>query len=438
MKPLGLIIQREYVARVKTKAFLLTTILVPIAFIFMAGLPAIIMNMSDSDIKKVFVIDNTGLYANLFESSDTYEFIHITANENAEKGAMDALLEINGDLSKNPSAASFYSEKQQPPRELTTYINDVLTEAVRNAKIAEFTAASNIEPQVVTDLQQLLKTKNKIHVNTLRWSEDGKTTDTLGDFASGIGMALTFVMFFFITMYGSLVMQSVVEEKSNRIIEVIISSAKPFDLMMGKIISVALTGLTQLVIWIGVGSIIATIVGFSFMGNANVLSSPENQQAMTALNSSPDLALAFNGIASINWIQVVVCFILYFIGGYLMFASLFAMFGSAANDSQEAQQFIMPVTILLLVSFYTGYAAARNPEGSMAFWTSIIPFTSPVVMMVRTPFEVPIWELLLSLTLLYTTAILMIKLSSKIYRVGILMYGKKASFGEIFKWIRYK
>lgn len=422
MKALGLIIQREYMARVKTKAFLLTTLLVPFAFALMVGLPSYIMTISNSDIKNIFVIDNTGLYADVFESSGEYHFEYLKPDDNKERGEMEALLEINADLSKSPNAVSFYSEKQQPPRELTGYINDRLTDAVRNQKIDDFTARSNIEPQVVTDLEQIVKSKDKVSVNTLRWDEDGKTSDTLGDLASGISMALTFFMFFFIMMYGSLVMQSVVEEKTNRIVEVLVSSVRPFDLMMGKIISVALTGLTQLIIWIGMGAVVL-LAGLTLTGNTNLLE----------LISS-----TLPGLTSINWVQVIICFILYFIGGYLMFASLFAMFGSAANDSQEAQQFMMPVTMLLLISFYTGYAAARNPEGTMAFWFSIIPFTSPIVMMVRTPFEVPVWQLLLSIGLLFATSILMIRLSSKIYRVGILMYGKKVSFVEIFKWLRYK
>lgn len=440
MKALKLIIQREFLSRVKTKAFILTTLLTPFLFAAAVALPTVLMMISDNDdIRKVYVIDNTGMYANLFESNKTYEFINLSATDSTKREKASALLQINGDLNENPKAVTFYSEKQQPPRELTAYINEILSEAVRNKKIENFTHQSNIEPQVVNDLQQILKSKDRIHVSTIRWDETGKETETLGESARIVGTALTFCMFFFIMMYGSLVMQSVVEEKSNRIIEVIISSVKPFDLMMGKIIGVGLVGLLQLLVWVvlGGGAMIAVRL---FLGiDMNMASGIESQQAMEMLQNNPELMNGLvSGLLNINWIQVAVCLIVYFVGGYLLFASLYAMFGSGANDSQEAQQLIMPVMIILMVAFYTGFAAAQNSEGAMAFWCSLIPFTSPVVMMVRAPFEIPLWELALSIVLLFVTAILMIQLAAKIYRVGILMYGKKVSFAEMFKWLRYK
>lgn len=439
MRALGLIIQREFSSRVKTKAFILTTLLTPFLFLAVTALPTVLMMVSDNDdIKTVYVKDDPEMYFSLFESSKNYEFIKLADNNpGKQKGTGTALLEIRGDLSLNPNLVTFYSEKQQPPRELTAYINDVLTEAVKTKKIDDFTKSSNIDPQVVTGLQDLLKSKERISVSSIRWDETGKETETLGDIASIAGMALTFCMFFFIMMYGQMVVQSVVEEKTNRIIEVIISSVKPFDLMMGKIVGVGLVGLLQLVIWfiIGGGAIVALQI---FFGGSIDLNSVETQQAMSMMQSNPELATSLNGFFSINWLQVGICLILYFVGGYLLFSSLYAMFGSAANDSQEAQQLMMPLTVILLLAFYTGFAAARNPEGSLAFWCSLIPFTSPVVMMVRAPFEIPVWELIVSVVVLFVTAILMVKLAAKIYRVGILMYGKKVTFAEMFKWLKYK
>jgi ABC-2 type transport system permease protein len=347
-------------------------------------------------------------------------------------------LEISGDLNVNPAAATFYSEKQQPPRELTAYINNVLTDAVRDKKIDDFTRKSNLEPQLVADLQQILKSEDRINVSTIRLDKTGNESETLGQAASVTGMALTLCMFFFIMMYGQMVVQSVVEEKTNRIIEVVISSVRPFDLMMGKIIGVGLVGLLQLLIWliIGGGAVVALQVFFGAgMDAAAIL---EARQAMSMMQSNPEMLSAVNGLLMVNWLQVGICLVLYFVGGYILFSSLFAMFGSAANDSQEAQQLMMPLTIVLLLAFYTGFAASQNPEGSMAFWCSLIPFTSPVVMMVRAPFEIPVWELAVSVALLYATAIFMVKLAARIYRVGILMYGKKATFAEMFKWLKYK
>ena len=439
MRALGLIIQREFFSRVKTKTFILTTLLTPFLFLAVTALPTVLIMVSDNDdIKTVYVKDDPDMYFNLFESSKNYEFIKLADNNpSKQNGTGTALLEIRGDLSSNPNLVTFYSEKQQPPRELTAYINDVLTEAVKTKKIDDFTKSSNIDPQVVTGLQDLLKSKERISVSSIRWDETGKETETLGDIASIAGMALTFCMFFFIMMYGQMVVQSVVEEKTNRIIEVIISSVKPFDLMMGKIVGVGLVGLLQLVIWliIGGGAIVALQI---FFGGSIDLNSVETQQAMSMMQNNPELVTSLSGFFSINWLQVGVCLILYFVGGYLLFSSLYAMFGSAANDSQEAQQLMMPLTVILLLAFYTGFAAARNPEGSLAFWCSLIPFTSPVVMMVRAPFEIPFWELIVSVVVLFVTAVLMVKLAARVYRVGILMYGKKATFAEMFKWLKYK
>lgn len=435
---LGLIIQREFFSRVKTKAFILTTILTPFLLLAVTALPtALAMLSKNDDITKVYVLDHTGTYAPLLKSSDKYEFVNLQSKEEKQNGDKTAaLLEITANLNDNPNAVTFYSEKQQPPSGLISYIDGILTEAVRNKKINDFTTKSNIEPQVVTDLQQLLKSKDRINVNTVRLDETGKESETLGMAASIVSMVLTFCMFFFIMMYGQLVVQSVVEEKTNRIIEVIISSVRPFDLMMGKIVGVGLVGLLQLLVWVVIGSG-AIIFGQLYFGNP--MSGMETQQAMAMMQNQPEM---MDGVRSmlfnINWIQIGACMLLYFVGGYLLFASLYAMFGSAANDSQEAQQLMMPLTIILMLAFYTGFAAANNPEGQMAFWCSLIPFTSPVVMMVRAPYEIPIWELLLSVVLLFVTAVLMIKFAAKIYRVGILMYGKKVTFAEMMKWLKYK
>lgn len=439
MRALNIIIQREFMSRVNTKAFILTTLLTPILFIAIMVVPAILATLNkNDDIRKVYVMDKTDKYAALFETSDSYEFVILREGESKPDEKATALLEIKGDLNADPTAVTFYSEKQQPPRELTSYINDKLTDAVRNQKIEDFTQQNNIEPQLVSDMQQILKSKDRIQVSSIRWDETGQEQKTMGEIASLIGLALTFCMFFFIMMYGSMVMQSVVEEKSNRIIEVIISSVRPFDLMMGKIVGVGLVGLLQLIIWfiIGGGAMIAIQMYFGV--NVDMASSPDMQQAMAVVQNNSDMDNFFAEFFSVNWLQIAICFIVYFIGGYLFFASLYAMFGSAANDSQEVQQLMMPMTILLFIAFYSGMAAARNPEGAMAFWCSLIPFTSPVVMMVRAPFEIPIWELIVSVVLLLTAAILAIKLAAKIYRVGILMTGKKANFIEIFKWLNYK
>lgn len=434
MRALKLIIQREYTSRVKTKAFILTTILTPLLFLAVTCLPTLLMSINSSDIKTVYILDNTGLYQGLFNEHDGVKFTYVT-DKNYDKNNAHGLLQIGSDLSVYPKAVTFYSEKQKPPQELLNYINDVLTDAVQSKKINDFTVRSNIQQTTIDEIQTILNEKKQIQVSTVRLGEDGSTSDTLGEAAMLVGMAATFAMFFFIMMYGAMVMQSVVEEKSNRIVEVIISSVKPFDLMMGKIIGVGLTGLTQLLAWAGIG--VVGIIVFSLSGISMGANPAGSQQAMEMMSNS-EINEIIKTLMAINWMQVIICFILYFIGGYLLFGSLYAMFGSAANDAQEAQQFAVPTMVVLMVAFYAGFAAANNPEGSVALWCSIIPFTSPIVMMVRTPFDVPLWEIALSLILLYTTAIIMVKLAGRIYRTGILMTGKKASFKELIKWLSYK
>lgn len=440
MKALQLIIAREYISRVKTKAFVLTTLLTPLLMIAVVLLPTIIMSMKNTDISTVYVIDKTGFYAPLLKNTKDLTF-EVLSDENGERkqGESYALLQINADLSTMPEAVTFFSEMQKPSRDVTGYINSTLTEAVKNQKLKAYTSQKELDDETVVALQAIVNSKDQININTFRLDATGETKDTVGELASMMGMMFTFVMFFFVMMYGSLVMQSVVEEKTNRIIEVIISSVKPFYLMMGKILGVALVGLTQVVAWIvivGIG-----FIAVSAFGDIS-LSAEDMNQAMEIASQNKLLAGALDAqlsaLLAINWFQVVACFILYFIGGYLLYAALFAMFGSAANDSQEAQQFMTPLTMILMVAFYVGFAASKNPEGTTAIWGSIIPFTSPVVMMVRTPFEIPFWHILLSLVLLYGTAVLMTMLAAKIYRTGILMYGKKVSFGEIFKWLSYK
>lgn len=435
MKSLNLIISREYLSRVKTKAFLLTTILTPLALIASFLIPAIIANIKSGDIKDIYVFDKTGIYAPYLKDTKDFSFIVVSEEPNMKdrKGEGFALLNINADLSGTPNAVTFYSEKQQAPAHIMTYINNTLTEAVKNRRLQEFTRDNQISEIASDGILAITAQRDIVKVETFRLSEGGEAVSTVSHLASIIGMASTVIMFFFVMMYGSMVMQSVVEEKTNRIIEVIISSVKPFTLLMGKIIAIALMGLTQIVFWGVLGAIISIVLAIFGVSDFSTAESLENNQMfMTVLSAQVE------SLQSINWLQMGICFVFYFIGGYLLFASLFAIFGAAANDSQEAQQYSTPLTILLIIALYVGIAAAKDPEGSTAFWTSIIPFTSPVVMMVRTPLDIPIWEIILSIALLFISAFVMIFIASKIYRTGILMYGKKTNVKEIAKWLFYK
>ena len=247
-------------------------------------------------------------------------------------------------------------------------------------------------------------------------------------------MVLAFLTYTFVLSYGAMIMNSVVEEKTNRIVEVIVSSCKPMELMMGKIIGVGLVGLTQFAIWVVLIGIAMGVMGFMGVGG-DVSSSPE-AMGMNMPETESTMASMMSAFASINWLSLLGNFVIYFIGGYLLYASLFAGFGSAVDQASDSSQFTMPIILIMMVALYAGIGCMSNPNGPMAVWCSIIPFTSPVVMMVRLPFDVPWWQLLLSIVLLFATALLCIWISARIYRTGILLYGKKRSFKEIVTWIR--
>lgn len=428
MNALSLIIKREYLSRIKKKSFVILTILMPVLMAALIFVPLLLSNIQDSEIKRISVIDNTGKYASHLKSSQYYAFDIVGQDQSdnlKSKVGKDifGILQITGDLAENPAAATFVSEKQVP-LDLQGYMNNTLSEVVKSDKINLLAEKANIDTQVMVDIRQVIEKSGNIKVTTLRWSDDGSEKETSSAIAAGIGGIFTFLMYMFILMYGTMVMQGVVEEKSNRIVEVMISSVSPFDLMMGKIIGIGLTGITQLFVWFGIFAIILGIKGTLFA-----------EADMAGISSQlGNLEMLF----SINWAEIIIYFLLLFIGGYLIYASLFAMFGAAVDNAQDTQQFVMPITLIFIFSFYVGIYSLQNPDGPLAFWCSMIPLTSPIVMMVRIPFEIPLWEKVLSIVILYVSVFFVVKFAAKIYRVGILMYGKKPSIKELIKWFSYK
>lgn len=427
MRALNLIIKREYLSRIKKKSFIILTILMPVLFIGLIFVPLFLSSIKDTETKQIVVIDSTGKYAQHLQSSEYYSFQSLIDEPDNLKERMGkdifGILQINEDLDTNPKAATLVSEKQVP-MDLLNYINNTLSEVVKKDRLNDFATTKEIDSQIITGIQEILNNSNNIAITTLRIEKDGTEKETSMAVAASIGGVFTFIMYMFILMYGAMVMNGVVEEKSNRIVEVMISSVRPFDLMMGKIIGIGLTGITQLLIWF---VIIATVIGVK-----------EQAFPDSDLSGIHHTLNSLSMIASINWVEILIYFLLLFIGGYLIYASLFAMFGAAVDNPQDTQQFVMPVTIIFLFAFYAGMYSIQNPDGPLAFWCSIIPLTSPIVMMVRIPFEIPLWEKLLSLGILYLTIFFVVKFAAKIYRVGILMYGKKPSIKEILKWISYK
>ena len=284
----------------------------------------------------------------------------------------------------------------------------------------------------IDGLDKILKEcRIDVDVRSIKWSDDGDEQTSSTELAMVIGVILSLASYMFVIMYGSMIMNSVIEEKSNRIVEVIVSSCKPIELMLGKILGVALVGLTQMLIWSVLLSIVGGIAGMSFLGGADA-------QAVTeamAQSSAKDASI-YEMLTSINYVQILAYFAVYFVGGFLLYASLFAAFGSAVDQASDASQFTTPVVMIIVVALYAAIACMENPDGDIAFWCSMIPFTSPMVMMVRLPFDVPLWQSLLSIGILFASAIALTALSARIYRTGILLYGRKNSIKDLIKWLK--
>lgn len=438
MSKINLIIKREYTTRVMKKSFILLTFLTPLLIVGMVALIVWLGSIKDDKIKKIVVIDRTNLYKNVLTNNESYVFEYIDEDfdaykNNAEKSKeITALLYINGNLIDNPAAATLYSDKQIN-LELKSYISGQLNRYIEEQKLAAYN---------IPNLKEMVeKSKTSIDLKTIKWSEDGKEKQASAELAVVFGMITAFIIYMFIVIYGAQVMSGVVQEKTNRIVEVIVSSVKPFELMMGKIIGIALVGLTQVFLWV------VLTVGIMFVVNSsmgNVLT-PNTVDQLQQLNHTgmqaqvmpseiQNILVAINGL---NFFQLITLFIIYFLGGYLLYASLFAAVGSAVDSETDTNQFTMPIMLPIIFAIYAGIFSAENPDGPLAFWCSLIPFTSPIVMMVRLPFDVPVWQIALSVGVLILSFIGTTWVAAKIYRTGILMYGKKVTWAEMWKWLRY-
>ncbi|MCX6290281.1 MAG: ABC transporter permease [Bacteroidetes bacterium] len=442
MNKIFLIIRREYLSRVRKKSFIVMTILGPLLIggIFAA---TFLLNKVDTEKHTIVVLDNTHLFANKFKSDERLNFIYLDQNldslrsQSKELGYFAVLyIPAIEKLELLEKSVTLYSETQ-PSIEIISKIKFSLEKEINAAK---YVAAG-------IDEKKLNSIKTEVDIKT----RDLQNKETNSDFITGIGFAAGLMIYMFIFIYGAMVMRGVMEEKMSRIVEVIISSVKPFQLMMGKIIGVAMVGLTQFLLWVILSTAVISFVTARFMGdktneekieqmakvNGNVQSMNQFSSAMNQMNNAPanKLSVILEGI---NFPLIIVTFIFYFLGGYLLYSALFAAIGSAVDSETDTQQFMLPVTIPLILGYIASVSVINNPTGAVAFWFSIIPLTSPIVMMVRIPFGVPGWQIGLSMGLLILGFIFTTWLAGKIYRTGILMYGKKVSYGELAKWIRYK
>ncbi len=413
MSKIAIVIKREYTTRVRKKSFIILTFLMPLLFVGLIVGTLFLSSIQDDKTKVIVVADETGEYFPVLKSTEQYHFVKAKDGfEDFRKESDEsvyATLVITGDLLQNPSAITLYSQKQvvgSAEETITSQLNEYLSD-------------KKLDSYNIPNLKNIIQeSKVSLRLQTIKWDDSGNETETSAAVASIIGMVFTFLIYMFIFAYGGMVMQGVLEEKTNRIVELMVSSVKPFDLMMGKLIGIGLVGLTQFCLWGGL------LAGVNLAGASLMAGSEEIQELLRMLQG-------------VNLLELGVYFILFFIGGYLIYASLFAAIGAMVNSQEDTQQFMMPVTVLILFAFYAGFYSAQNPDGPLAFWTSIIPLTSPIVMMTRLPYGVPWWELVLSIVLLFITVILIVKLAAKIYRVGILMYGKKPDMKELIKWLKY-
>lgn len=449
MNKIGIIIRREFMSRVKKKSFIIMTLLTPILMGALMIVPGLLASMGDTTVKKIAVADNTGIFMNKMQSNGNVSYIYISPNEVGKyKSAMkekgvDAILVIDPSIINNPKGAKIYSNDDVSV-ETSSKIESAMEDIIKGEKMKTFNL-QNID-------EMLEKIKSKVSLSTIKLDDNGNEKQSNTFVIMGIAYVFGFLMYMFIFIFGSQVMRGVIEEKSNRVVEVIISSVKPIQLMMGKIIGVAAVGLVQFLIWI-ILSVAIFIGAQSYMADsyskklststpaASVMSkanTPQvSQEDMAKIQEEyGDTSKIFSSISE-RIIPILVYFVIFFLGGYLLYSSLFAAIGSAVDNETETQQFMLPITIPLIIAIMVMMHTFQNPNSPLSFWFSIIPFTSPIIMMARIPFEIPTWEILLSIFVLYGTIFFTIWMSAKIYRTGILMYGKKTSFKEMMKWIKH-
>ena len=445
-KKIGIVISREYLNRVKKKSFIWTTLLVPILIAGLTiGIMLAMMNTKDK-VKTIAVADASGIVLPYMTDTETIHYKDAGAQPLDEVKANLASLGYDGVLAigaldpvEKTVTADIYSAKPFG-MELTDNINSRLNRAVEDYRIASY----NIE-----GLDQILKdVKANVKLHSYTISESGEEKISEAGVYSILSMLLGIFLFMFITLFGGMVMSSVIEEKTSRVVEVLVSSVKSTELMFGKIIGIALVALTQFLLWIVLSVAIITIagaaIGFDKLGGANPTElvgsmgvDAEQLEAATAqLTDESELGTVISTLRGLPYGRILGLFFVYFIFGYLLYASMFAAIGSAVENEGDTQQLQLPLTIPLLLGYMIALYAFRAPDSSIAFWGSIIPFTSPIVMISRLPFGVPAWEVILSVVLLIGTFVLCAWASAKIYRVGILMFGKKSTFKDLWKWLK--
>lgn len=439
MSNVSIIIQREFNERVRKKSFIITTLLMPVLLIALMAAPALIMQFSQGEEKQVAVIDESGLIAPHLESGEELRFETTELpTEDARRSLTEkfAVLWIGSDILTNPNNVKLYANSS----------SSLSVESNITGQIERILEAEKLKAYHIDNLQEILgEVKTTVNMQTFRndKSQEEDSHAQSSAVATGIGYILGFILYMFLLIYGSMVMQSVIEEKNNRVLEVMVSSVRPFELMLGKILGIASVAVVQVLLW----GVLITAVGALAMPHLmpeDMMASAEAirqgmPDAASMSGMDPEMLQAVAVMTDTGYIvKIFVCLLLFVFGGYLLYSAMFAAVGSAVDNIQDASQLQMPITLPIILALLMMLAVIQDPNSQLAFWFSMIPFTSPVVMMARIPYDIPLWEIVLSLVLLYASFVGMVWFAGKIYRVGIFMYGKKPTLKELFKWVRYK
>jgi len=434
MNHLALITKREYLTKVYNKSFIIMTFLSPLILVGVFALVAYLTSVNSDTVRTIHVLDESSLFLESFSSTPQMQYKLVfdadleEAKTTAESENVYGLLYIpkNGDLDALAEEITFYSQ-DSPSFSVIGSLNRILEQRLNTLKLRD----AGIDSQVIQDL--------RVRVSMAQETFAGKETSEIG---SGLKLAFGafagYLLFMFIIIYGNMIMRSVIEEKSSRVIEVIVSSVKPRVLMLGKIFGTTLAGITQFLIWVVLIGILSTVVSSVFGVDPSSVSASQ-QAVVTGGDSTQQIMVQlFAEIQSLEFLNLIIMFILFFIGGYLLYASLYATIGAAVDSETDTQQFMLPILMPLMLAVYVGaFTVIENPHGSVSQIFSYIPFTSPVVMLMRIPFGVPLWQQLISVGLVFVTFLGAVWFAAKIYRVGILMYGKKPTYKELFKWLKY-
>lgn len=437
MRNIGLIIGREYRERVYKKSFILTTILMPLVMLLLAAAPTLLLQFSDSDTHNITVVDESGAVAQLLNSDEIVKFtlsdkdIAASLVTMGEDDGCFGVLHIGKDIITNPNDVRLY----------TTSSSSLMLEESITSQLEKIIENERLKAYNIENLDEILaKVEASVHLTTI--DKEAAVSSTMA--SSVMGMVLGFLLYFLLAIYGAMVMQSVIEEKSSRILEVMVSSVRPFEMLMGKIFGVALVAATQILVW-GVLLVLFSAIAMPMLMPENLAESIQLAQSGADLSAiasqqeiDPELITAMASMLDTgHLIMVLGAVLLFAIGGFLLYASLYAAVGASVDQAQDAQQLTMVITIPIIISFIVTMLIVQDPNSPVIQWCSMIPFTAPIVMVARIPSGVPTWEIVTSLVLLYATFVVCVWGAAKIYKIGIFMHGSKPKLKDLWHWLRY-